>query len=261
MKVHFLEKQLAESTTPLTITVIGAGGTGSRVIEGLIRMNLAFIQLNMQPIMVKLYDADLIEMHNMGRSAFFPNQEGMNKAVSLITTVNMNFGFNWKGYPYNLNRSTSKRKEIESKDVYSNIYISCVDDVKNRKEILYVSKQRSSHWSPSMKSYYLIDIGNEKDFGQVLLSTTKEIEQPISKYETVSNLPDVFEKFGMKEDNRGNIGSCSMFESLEKQDLLINPLLANYAIHLLWNLLRKKVILYSGIFLNLETLKTNPIKL
>lgn len=66
--------------------------------------------------------------------------------------------------------------------------------------------------------------------------------------------------FDLTQVNEQDSGpSCSLAEALRKQDLFINPTLAQLGCALLWKLFREVKIEYHGIFLNLSTLKTNPI--
>lgn len=53
--------------------------------------------------------------------------------------------------------------------------------------------------------------------------------------------------------------SCSLAEALSKQDLFINSTLAQLGYNILWKMFRNGMIEHQGLFLNLETLKVNPI--
>ena len=44
-KVHFTENTLINPTNPVTVNLIGAGGTGSQVLTALARMNHALTQI------------------------------------------------------------------------------------------------------------------------------------------------------------------------------------------------------------------------
>ena len=46
---------------------------------------------------------------------------------------------------------------------------------------------------------------------------------------------------------------------LEKQDLFINSTLAQLGCNILWKMFRHGMIEHHGLFLNLETMKVNPI--
>ncbi len=54
--------------------------------------------------------------------------------------------------------------------------------------------------------------------------------------------------------------SCSLAEALEKQDLFINSTLAQLGCNLLWKMFRHGMLEHRGLYLNLETLTVNPIR-
>ena len=53
--------------------------------------------------------------------------------------------------------------------------------------------------------------------------------------------------------------SCSLAEALEKQDLFINSTLAQLGCNILWKMFRHGMIVHHGLYLNLNTMKVNPI--
>ena len=61
----------------------------------------------------------------------------------------------------------------------------------------------------------------------------------------------------VKEKDSGP--SCSLAEALEKQDLFINSTLAQLGCNILWKMFRNGMIEHYGLYLNLSTLKMNPI--
>ena len=78
----------------------------------------------------------------------------------------------------------------------------------------------------------------------------------------ISDMRTVTELFDLtKVDEKDSGPSCSLAEALRKQDLFINSTLAQLGCALLWKLLSTGSIDYQGIYLNLETMKVNPIKL
>jgi len=107
-----------------------------------------------------------------------------------------------------------------------------------------------------------MDMGNAQKRGQVILSTIGAIQQPESKiYRTVNYLPAVTEEFReqLEVQSDSNEPSCSLAEALEKQDLFINPALADLGGSLLWNLFRNGMTAYRGFFLNLADFRSVPI--
>ena len=61
----------------------------------------------------------------------------------------------------------------------------------------------------------------------------------------------------VKEEDSGP--SCSLAEALEKQDLFINSTLAQLGCNILWKMFRNGMIEHHGLFLNLGTMKVNPV--
>ena len=107
-----------------------------------------------------------------------------------------------------------------------------------------------------------MDFGNTQTSGQVVMGTIpKEIRQPASKlYDTVPSLKVITRlvKYArVKETDSGP--SCSLAEALEKQDLFINSTLAQLGCDIIWKMFRHGMIDHHGAFLNLESMKVNPL--
>ena len=262
-KVHFTENSLINPTNPVTVNLIGAGGTGSQVLTALARMNHALTELNHAGLSVRLWDDDVITEANLGRQLFAESELGFYKSVALINRVNRFFGTNWKAETQKFEKDDLGKLQSNMK---SEIYISCVDSVKSRfdiAEILNELKIDKGYYRNQCK--YWIDFGNSQFTGQVLLSTIGDIRQPNSeKYETVENLPFITEEFGelLKiSEEEDNTPSCSLAEALEKQDLFINSTLAQMGSSLLWNIFRNGLTVNRGFFLNLKNFQSQPIKL
>ena len=262
-KVHFVDSTLINPTNPVTVNLIGAGGTGSQVLTALARMNHALSELNHAGLSVRLWDDDVISEANLGRQLFAESEMGLYKSVALINRANRFFGTNWKAETQKFQKDDLGKLQNNMK---SEIYISCVDSVKSRfdiAEIFNELKIDKGYYRNQCK--YWIDFGNSQFTGQVLLSTIGNIKQPNSDmYETVENLPFITEEFGellkvsKAEDNSP---SCSLAKALEKQDLFINSTLAQMGSSLLWNLFRNGLIENRGFFLNLKNFYSQPIKL
>ena len=262
-KVHFTDNALINPTNPITVNLIGAGGTGSQVLTALARMNHALSELNHAGLSVRLWDDDVISEANLGRQLFAESELGLHKSVALINRTNRFFGTNWKAETQKFEKDDLERLQS---NMQSNIYISCVDSVKSRfyiAEILNELKMDKSYYRNQCK--YWMDFGNSQFTGQVLLSTIGNIKQPNSEnYETVENLPFITEEFGelLKiSETEDDTPSCSLAEALEKQDLFINSVLAQMGSSLLWSLFRNGLIENRGFFLNLKNFYSQPIKL
>ena len=248
--VHYVNNYLLNPYHPVTVSLIGCGGTGSQVLTSLGRISYALQQLGHPGLHVVAYDGDIVTEANCGRQLFSAQEIGHNKAEVLVTKMNMFFGTNWEAKP----------KMFSTRSGYSNIVISCVDTVKARLMIAGHLK-KCNKYTDYEKVMYWLDFGNMTDRGQVILGTVgKEYKQP-DKEDAVAKLRTVTELFDMKEVNDEDSGpSCSLAAALRKQDLFINSTLAQVGCALLWKMF-KGVIDTQGAFVNLDTMKVNPIKI
>lgn len=250
-KVHFTDNYLLNPQHCITVHLIGAGGTGSQVLEALARMDATLTRLGHPGLSVTVFDADEISESNLGRQLFSPADVGLNKAVCLTTRINQFFGLDWEAIPAMYTDNSPR----------ANITISCVDNVKSR---LTVHKHLTSNkqiLDVYEKPLYWLDFGNTQKTGQVILGTVTKIKQPaMTDFETLDELPTLCDMFDLAQVNEQDSGpSCSIAEALRKQDLYINSTLAQIGCALLWKLFREVKIEYHGVFLNLTTLKMNPI--
>lgn len=254
--MHFAPNYFHNPTHPISIILIGVGGTGSLVLTRLARIDFALKELGHAGLDVTAFDNDIVERNNIGRQNFSISDIGENKAFALIGKINLAFGLHWKAitehYYFN-NRETA------------NIFITCVDSGKFRDEfnVWYNSDDVYSSYDFN-KPFYWLDLGNSKKQGQFVLGS-KKIEQPKSnKFNTIDKLKTIVERFGTTEKHdtieiQGN--SCSYNSKLNQQSLFINDIMSVYATDLLFELIHTKRITKQGAFVNLETFKTNPIVL
>ena len=259
IKIHFTDPYLISPTNPITVNLIGAGGTGSKVLTSLMEMNHSLVSLGHAGLSVRLWDNDIITNANLGRQRFAPSEVGLYKSVALINRANRFSGTNWKAESVKFERDNFEKLPSNAK---ATIYITCTDSVKSRfdiADILKNSNQRHHRDDPK----YWMDFGNSQHTGQVILSTVGDITQPKSeKFETVESLPFVTEEFGEllnQSEALDDTPSCSLAEALEKQDLFINSALAQMGCSLLWNLFREGMTANRGFFLNLKDFRSQPI--
>lgn len=258
---HATAQYFITPTNPISVNLIGAGGTGSQVLTALARMNHALLALNHPGFFVTVWDSDKVSQANLGRQLFAEAELGLSKAVALINRTNRFFGTNWKAVPTMFKQSELLRK---GDDGSANLTISCVDTVKARfdiADILTAASKTGQHHVDM--PYYWMDFGNSKQSGQVILSTVGKIKQPTStKYDYIGQLPFVTEEYGdllRSSETDDDTPSCSLAEALQKQDLFINTTLANLGTNLIWQMLRNATTDTRGIFLNLAQYRTAPL--
>lgn len=249
----------------ITITVIGAGGSGSQFLSALARIVYAIQKLREIRFHVTVYDNDKVSTSNVGRQLFSASEIGMYKADCIVSKINRMYGFEWdsKTHAFELG---SKKNNIEP-DFYkkrmSNFMITCTDNVESRRfvnmafditrEKLLFGFKHEDNVGPIYGDdvycypFFWIDMGNTKNTGNVIIKSDQS--------------KGLFDYFPDLKDNDTDTPSCSLAEALERQDLFVNTFAANWAAKLLWDILRYNKQTAGGLFYNLETfaVKTIPI--
>ncbi len=269
-KVHFTYTELLQPTNPITINLIGAGGTGSQVLTALARMSHAMNELNHAGFDVRLWDDDRVSTANLGRQLFAESELNMYKSVALINRVNRFFGTNWKAITSKYEKDILLYEDTHEK-ARATLTISCVDNVKTRFQIAEIIDDLATNTDCHRNTpKYWLDFGNSQHIGQVILATIGKIPQPQSaqpqseKYNCVGYLPFVTEEYGdllKQSEETDDTPSCSLADALEKQDLFINSTLAQMGCSLLWNMFRQGFTAHKGFFLNLKDFRSQPIKI
>lgn len=212
-------KMIASLDLRPMITVIGAGGTGSHMVWGLAQLHMALMGLGRPGLLVHVMDHDTVEPHNIGRQRFQWHDVGFNKAESLVQAVNRAHGLDW----------TSSGRKAGEAHYRGTIVITCVDDPalrkKFHKEIRQKNPRRRYHDHEEQKrTHYWMDIGNDVDYGQVVLTN--------GQWPTIVDVVGGLDKMPTHRPRH----SCSMEESLHHQDLFINLQMATIGLHMLWKL-------------------------
>lgn len=223
-----IHKYLLNPGHPLTVNVVGAGGTGGYVVGDLAALHLYLINTGRPGLMVTVYDPDNVTESNVGRQNFNFSDIGENKAVCLVEKYNRYYSLNWE--------AKAKYYDFD----FANITIVCSDTVKSRCEIATHFKESSKLYNrfyDSNKPYLLIDCGNGYDFGQVIVTRFKSEDKTF-----IDHFPDLLEPT--------ETHSCSMAESLLKQNLFINKFIANLAINWLYTGIRETQQTNLGYFFN-----------
>ena len=136
------------------ITVVGCGGTGGFVAEALCRLYIG------RQAEIVLVDHDRVEAHNLLRQNFLPPDVGRHKSETLAKRLCESYG-RAVGY---IVRPFQKEENYTYPGIgrYNpGVMIGCVDNARARREMDECLKNRPSLW--------LIDAGNGKNWGQVLI--------------------------------------------------------------------------------------------
>lgn len=238
-KMHNTHPYILNPSHPITVNLIGCGGSGSQMLQYLGRIHHALIGLNHPGLDVTAWDPDRVTPANMGRQLFSTTDLGGTKSYALVQRINRFFSLTWKSratdYPW------------ENIDRYSqpvaNITISCVDNYVTRHRLQKYLCNTSSHQNNGI---YWLDLGNEAHYGQAVLGC-------IGKHEGSDRLSTIIELYGdQMKDSVSTEPSCSLAEALHRQDLMICPTVATLAAQMLWNLFRTPRTNINGFFVNLH---------
>lgn len=246
---HYLPSEMA--TRQIRIVLVGAGGTGSRMLENLMNLHRAMVALgHPQGLHVTLIDDDRVSVANVGRQAFYACDVGSYKAMTLINRANMAMGglAHWD--------AVVGRVTPESKLGDCHMVIGAVDNRSARLAILR-SLETTAYGSPK----YWLDIGNSQSSGQAVLG---QVTGSRRKTDDQWRLPHVGEMFpelidSVRDSQEDDTPSCSLAEALEKQSLFINPAVSLFASNLLWQLFTKGEIEHHGAYVNLDRMSVMPM--
>lgn len=244
---HYLPSRLA--TREVKVLLVGAGGSGSRMLDNLVCLHRAMLALgHPQGLAVTLVDDDRVSTANVGRQAFYPCDVGSYKAITLINRANMAMGTTeWRAEVCRLNTST----RLGDFD----LVIGAVDNRAARLAILRGLERVSGG------TRYYLDLGNRSGDGQVLLGQVTADKRKTDDGERLPHIGEMFpELIDSKRDKLEDDGpSCSLAEALEKQSLFINTAVSLFASSLLFQLFTKGSIENHGAFVNLDQMMVMPI--
>lgn len=258
--LHAIPPYFLNSTHPVTVCLIGAGGTGSLMAVRLARLDYALRESGRIGIDVTVFDPDTVEAHNVGRQGFCPCDIGDNKATNVVSKTNRGFGctFTAKPEPFDIEKAGGRNRGT------FNIYITATDDAGFRSDFhpFFRHMKEPNCDNGYGDAFYWMDLGNSKNTGQCILGS-KAIRQPLAE-NVVPVLPTIIDRFpnidtDENQERQGN--SCSYAARLEEQDLCINDCLSAQAHALLWKMFTVGVIQQGGFFLNLDNFRSNPIAL
>lgn len=249
----------------ITITVIGAGGTGSLLLGTLARLNQAILRLKRIYLHVKVFDFDRISDNNIVRQNFSPSDIGLFKSKVIVERLNRFYNTRWTGFPY--------RWEEEPEEVRANIIITCVDTASTR----FALSKKLRKWTETTdhpeKFAYWIDIGNTQHTCNIIMGGYGELAGEITGDEFIegtgkerlkkeSVLPFITQRHPdlRKHEKRNPSPSCSLAESLNEQSIMINDFAAKIGGKLLWELITQDKLSWCGCYANIETMNFKKIK-
>lgn len=218
-------------THDFEVCLIGVGGTGSRVAHHLGTLNFALLNSDKLGIRLTIIDMDEVEYKNIGRQKFRPHHIGMFKTDAIAQDLARDYMMK------NINVINKPIQEVEQNVIDKfDLIILCVDNVEARSFIY-----------DNVKQVHIIDTGNEKDYGQVILSKAKELQ----------NTFDIFGYDNFVKQTEESDFSCYNYAlQFEKQSLFINETISLYTAQMVQDFLVNETIDYNCVFINLKNKRT-----
>ena len=270
----FKEKKMysyVSSFIPSSVIVIGAGGTGSRLLPmlgQLVRSSIRQFNPNgwVERLPIYIIDGDTVEEKNLLRQNFIAKDVGQPKASVLASRYSAAFGI--PILPI-VSFVDGKNKLIpigESNSISFNnsLVILAVDSAEARRVILKrMTVSGALENGYAMPSCFVIDAGNEDSFGQVkfftfapaICSTTKERVDRLTQQFPVL-MPDKYRTNFIPMDVRyyKNLGSSAQELSCADlpQTLAINAMMATLICCVAQNFLQFRPMDYDGIRFSMD---------
>ena len=236
------------------ILVVGCGGTGSFVAEGLCRLLIGCDDT------IILVDPDRVEPHNLLRQQFFPGDVGKFKSQVLAERLSRQYGrvIAYSVYPYMHDLIHKDWGGGLHTEAAQGIIISCVDNAAARREI--AGTMRYGNW--------WLDVGNGYSSGQVLIGNINNYQAylegcfdkenqivyglPIPSLQLPSLLSPLTKPVIKDLD-------CAEAVAAEEQSPVINQSMAVLVLEFIHRLMQQRLT-WMGAYLDMEagTLQTVP---
>lgn len=191
---------------------------------------------------VTILDGDTISRTNCIRQPFSTNEIGLNKAVVMVSRLNLFWGVHWVAVPEYFTETCDLSR--------FDIVIGCVD-TRGARRLLAARLARS-------RVTYWLDLGNSADSGQFILGEplNGQNQRSATRLRTAAELLPEIINATLDDDG---LPSCGAVEALDRQEPFVNQVLAQHALALLTRLFRYGRIEHHGAFVNIATSRVQPI--
>ncbi|AVQ00247.1 PRTRC system ThiF family protein (plasmid) [Ahniella affigens] len=229
--------------SPISIMLVGAGGTGSQLADQLASMDCTLRRLGHPGLSVCIADGDCVSDSNVGRQRFTAQDIGCNKAVLLCHRINAFYQVDWEASP----------KHVDGRAMNglarSDLVITAVDKASFRADL-------GSRFRNQTTRALWLDLGNGPDSGNVILGHLGKCQEGQAR---LPNVFDLFPELSRMHAVDAEMPSCSTEEAISRQSWPVNRVAAIAASDLLWSLLRHGRISTHGTFFRLNPMTMQPI--
>jgi PRTRC genetic system ThiF family protein len=205
---------------PVSISVVGAGGTGSQVVDQLASLHATLVALGHPGFHVTVFDGDCVSESNIGRQRFCRADIGRPKSDVLIHRINLFHGLSWSSVPEMVANGSQLSRSL---------VIGCSDTVAAR-EILH-----------HCQACWWLDCGNNDRSGHVILGQPPRF----ATSEHAFRLPTWWDLFPGSQDE-DTAPSCSVAEAIARQSWPVNHRAAQLACELLYCWFRRGFLDWHG---------------
>ncbi|MDP2661816.1 MAG: ThiF family adenylyltransferase [Dehalococcoidia bacterium] len=235
-----------------TVCVVGTGGTGSMVADGLCR-------LLPKEQNILLIDHDRVEPHNLRRQNFFSGDVGLFKSQALAERLSRQYdrkvGYSILPFTRHLLRGSELGGRFHQQVLVNCLIVGCLDNTAARLEIMRSMDSIGNWW---------LDAGNGHHWGQVLLGNATDIESLAKAFDpqtqTVRALPSPSLQLpGLLVPAPAPKRDCAQEIEDDEQSPVINQAMALLVLTFVHKLLTGSLT-WMGAYLDLEagTLQTVP---
>ena len=205
------------------IIIVGCGGTGGFAADHICRLFTG------RPAKIVLIDHDRVERHNVLRQNFTTNEIGKFKSQTLAERLAQAYErpICYSTLPFG---SGNSDLGLENR---SSLILGCVDNAEARREIANCLTTAFIYRSPA----WWIDVGNGKDWGQVLIGNTTEEQLLKNGFKNwgicdylpapTMQRPDLLTSIPDEPPDT----DCAAALDLTDQDPTINGIMALHAVH------------------------------
>ncbi len=253
---------LTRQAKQVRITVVGLGGTGSWIAAQVARTTRVLIDAGRQ-VRVVFIDADRVSAANVPRSCFCEAEIGELKVVALARRYSAAWGLQIGtiAEPFKLEMA-----RVASNEDVLNVIVGCVDNAAARRALHEVLERRSpyGYYGGATGSTVLIDCGNTRDGGQVLVGNASRQEEMRGGFKgrlLCTALPSPYWQHpelleDLEEECDDHHLSCAELMRRNAQSLMVNHFVASIAGDYLVRLLVTRNLRRYATYFDLEACST-----
>ena len=228
---------LTRQAKQVRITVVGLGGTGSWIAGQVARTARVLIDAGRQ-VQVVLIDADRVSAANVPRSCFCEAEIGELKVVALARRYSAAWGL---GIGTIAELFKPEMARVASNEDVLNVIVGCVDNAAARRAFAQVLERRAPYgyygYTGGTGSTLLIDCGNTRDGGQVLVGSVSRQEEMRGSFKgrlLCTALPNPYWQHpelleDLEEEQSDHNLSCAELMRRNAQSLMVNHFVAGIA--------------------------------